>query len=105
VTQEKCCQGWQSFSSQAWRVLSADINWSEIPVGYRSIPVERCMMTLDAAYLRERASECRARAQAMTASVVREELLSLADYYDAMARELDARQQSPVPASPIDQGV
>jgi hypothetical protein len=43
-------------------------------------------------HLRARASECRACAQIETDSALRDDLLSLADYYDMMANELAASE-------------
>lgn len=49
---------------------------------------------MDAAHLRAKAGECRARAKIENDSPLRDELLSLADYYDMMANELSAATET-----------
>jgi hypothetical protein len=45
-------------------------------------------------HLRARAGECRACAKNETDSALRDDLLSLADYYDRIASELSAKRSS-----------
>jgi hypothetical protein len=51
---------------------------------------------VDVAHLRAKAGECRARAKIEKDSTLRDELLSLADYYDMMANELSAPEMKRV---------
>ena len=51
---------------------------------------------LDAEHLRAKADECRTRAKIETDSILREALMSLADYYEKMATELSSGGAIPI---------
>ena len=52
--------------------------------------VRKREMKMDLEHLKRMAGECRERAKAVSDRLIRDEFLSLADYYELMARELAA---------------
>jgi hypothetical protein len=54
-------------------------------------------MKMDLDHLKKMAGECRTQANTANDAAVRDEFLSLADYYDLLARELSASNDKSIP--------